>query len=123
MDHLVTDHLRKVQAGEIVSIQPNAVSISDGIDLALQDLVGSLLMHGEVALKTAQDVTRLFDVNIGAMFSSFRRDRRRLRFEDCLVRITDPSRDSAWGAESGAASALPVRGGTARARYMAVALQ
>lgn len=68
LERLIQEHTRKVESGEIVTLQPNAVSISEGIDSLLHDYVSQILTQGVIALKAVQPVTQQFGLDIGPVF-------------------------------------------------------
>ena len=79
---LVRDHREKVRSGSIVQFQPNAVSYSENIDRPLHQAVSKLLVNGVVAMDRSQDVTKLFGIDIGSVFTksnNFERGMAKLR--------------------------------------------
>jgi len=65
---LIVEHRQKVEAGEIVSFQPNAVAISESIETELRDTVSTFLNAGARALKGMQPLLDRFQISIGCLF-------------------------------------------------------
>lgn len=65
---LIDEHCRKVEAGEIVSFQPNAIAISESIETLLRDMVSTFLNAGTRALKGMQPLLERFQISIGCLF-------------------------------------------------------
>ena len=65
---LVTDHSAKVNSGAIIEFQRNAVSFRENIDRPLHEATSRLLVNGVIALKKVQEVTKLFDIDVGGFF-------------------------------------------------------
>jgi hypothetical protein len=57
-----------VQSGEIVSLQQNAVSVSESIDADLTDAVGKVYERGYAAKERLQAATRRLGLEIGFLF-------------------------------------------------------
>lgn len=62
-------HKNKVLIGEIVQIQEHAIGVSESIDKLLRDSTANLLVNGVIAIKGIQKVTKIFDIDIGCLFT------------------------------------------------------
>jgi len=63
----VQQHRLKLQ--DSVKRQPNAIEIPDSIQIVLADNIRSFLVNGVIAIKRCQEVTRLFGIDIGSVFT------------------------------------------------------
>lgn len=79
---LVSDHSAKVTSGAIVEFQPSAVSFRENIDLPLHQATTRLLVNGVIALKGLQEVTKIFNIDIGSLFQN------KTKFEEGLTHLS-----------------------------------
>ena len=68
INKLVFDHRRKAEAGELVSLQHNAIEIKESIDLPLMQNLSIFINSGARALKSMQPLLTNYGIDIGFLF-------------------------------------------------------
>jgi len=68
INKLFFDHRRKAEAGELVSLQHNAIEIKESIDIPLMQNLSIVINSGARALKSMQFLLTNYGIDIGFLF-------------------------------------------------------
>lgn len=67
--NLLKDHKGKINENNEILSKNNTIKISENIHTPLHDELSKLLVNGVIAMKHTQEITKMFNVDIGCLFT------------------------------------------------------
>ena len=65
---LVNNHKTRIAKGEIIKHQNNSTSITESLDIELEEQVKNIFIHGAIAVKNVQIITRMLNTELGFLY-------------------------------------------------------